>query len=291
MSAVQRLHAAVARARSSSCSARRPTRRRADVQRLVEVLVARLSASLARAASRRRGSTPSSPSTAPARFATPFRWSARAARRPLGTGALRRRRGRDVAATCSTPRARRWTRSCDRARARARAARRARDVARRRARARCARCARWRRPRGHGAVPPRRRRRQRDRVAVGIPDAWFDVPGRRMTLHGPARRRPGAPPDRDARPAPAPRRRAGRAGGRRPARRRARRGDARPPAPRRGLAPARVIGAWPDAGCVLVVELDDEHARQAARTVVACAAAVSSPAQARRVTRRLPVAA
>ena len=109
-----------------------------------------------------------------------------------------------------------------------------------------------------------------DRITVGVPDAWFDVPRARTTLHGRRdatgtgvaasgllRLRDGAPGTRaldgllvDGLVAAM--------SGRVP------------------VAPARVVGAWPDAGIVLCIELDGDAVRHAARLVVACDASLTT---------------
>ncbi len=274
MSAVRRLHAP-----SPACLVDllcTPTGEPpAGVQRLVELLVARLGTA-PRPAS---GTTTIDAFVAehgPARFATPFRWSARTARRPLGTGALRRlAAGTSVGVLAAAPEE--VDASCDRAQ---------RGLARRGAlgtwlasaprevRAVCAaEAATW----ATGLCHLVDWEATADRIAIGIPDAWFGVPGAPVTLHGRRdaaslhgatetpgllRLRDGAPGERAvegllvdglvaamSRPSSA--------------------GPA-------GSMPSRVIGAWPDAGCVLLVDLDAEHLRHAARSIVQCAAAAPS---------------
>jgi hypothetical protein len=102
---------------------------------------------------------------------------------------------------------------------------------------------------------------ERTGIRVGIADAWFDVPGARTTLHG---RRDATSP---------------RLEGRRCGILRCSDGV---PGPRAvdglivdgivaglsaadGVAPARVLGAWPDAGVFLNAELDHEAIRLGAR--------------------------
>jgi hypothetical protein len=206
-----------------------------------------------------------------ARFTTAFHWSARAARRPLGTAALRR-----VAAGTSRDLLRaaheEMETLCDRAQ---------RGLARRGAlgtwlaaaptevRALCAaEAATW----AWGLCHLVDLHAHADRVAVGVPDAWFDVPRARTTLHGRRdatgtgvaasgvlRLRDGAPGARaldgllvDALVAAM--------------------------AGRVPMTPARVVGAWPDAGIVLCVELDDVALRHAARLVVTCGSSLTTTA-------------
>lgn len=236
-----------------------------EIARLVEVLSARLAAV---------------PRTTPcrldaffaefgaARFASPFHWSARTARRSLGTGALRRLvagTSRDLLAAAREE----ADALCDRAQ---------RGLARRGAlgtwlaaappevRALCAiEAATW----AWGLCHLVDLDAHADRLAVGIPDAWFDVPATRTTLHGRRdavatcataggllRLRDGAPGERaydgllvDGLVAAIT--------GRAP------------------IAPARVVGAWPDAGLVLSVELDADAVRHAARVLVACAVSLA----------------
>lgn len=289
MSAVQRLHADVpARLVELLCTpADAPP---AHVQRLVEVLVARLSAS-SPAGSRQKRIDAFVAEHGPARFATPFRWSAKAARRPLGTGALRRLAAGTSSGVMEAAREE-VDASCDRAErglARRGALGTWLAAAPREVRALCAvEAATWATGLCHLVDVDA----SCDRVALGIPDAWFDVPGTRVTLQG---RRDAAPVHRLTETPALLRLRDGAPG------ERAVEGllvdglvaaMSRPTgtAPE-GSTPARVIGAWPDAGCVLVVDLDVEHARQAARTVVQCAAAVSSPAQGAASRVDSPVAA
>jgi hypothetical protein len=106
-------------------------------------------------------------------------------------------------------------------------------------------------------------------VAVGIPDAWFEVPGAPVTLHGRRDAAVGAGPGADSRLALL-RLRDGLPGPRAP------RGLALEglvdalSAPERPL-PARVVGVWPDAGVTVVVNYDEEVARAAAREVLIAA--------------------
>jgi hypothetical protein len=110
---------------------------------------------------------------------------------------------------------------------------------------------------------------ERTGIRVGIADAWFDIPGARTTLHA---RRDAASPRRD-----------GSRGGI------LRCSDGTP-----GLRavdglvvdglvaalstpdvvpPSRVLGAWPDAGVVLSVEIDSISIRRGAGLLVQCARA------------------
>jgi hypothetical protein len=208
----------------------------------------------------------------PVRFDEPFAWSARVARRPIGTAVVR-----EVAAGAIPDALSAATSEIDRLADRA-----VRGLTRRGAlgawladaptpvRAICAveaatwaeRLLRLVEPSGDGSV------------AVGIPDAWFEVPGTSITLHGrldAALRRPGAPMAllrvRDGLPG---------AG--------ARDGlvvDALVAA-LASEGPSRMLGAWPDAGLCLVIDVDDEALRHAARLLAACAvdlAAARAPAQ------------
>ncbi|HEV3212202.1 MAG TPA: hypothetical protein VGZ03_02285 [Acidimicrobiales bacterium] len=229
--------------------------------RLAEVLAARLVATPRAAPSRLDAFVAE---YGAARFATAFRWSAKAARRPLGTGALRRLVAGTSRELLGAAREE-VDATCDRAQ---------RGLARRGAlgtwlaaapaevRALCAvEAATW----AWGLCHLVDYDAHAGRLAVGVPDAWFDVPGGRTTLHG----------RRDAMSA-------GVAGGLLRLR------DGAPGVRAHdgllvdGLvaaisgsapcAPTRVVGAWPDAGVVLGVELDADTVRRAARVVVACAA-------------------
>jgi hypothetical protein len=274
MSAVRRLHApSPARLVDLLCA---PTDEPpVGVQRLVELLVARLGTA-PRAASGTMTIDAFVAEHGPARFATSFRWSARTARRPLGTGALRRfAAGTSVGLLDAAHDE--VDASCDRARrglARRGALGTWLAAAPREVRAVCAvEAATW----ATGLCHLVDWEASADRIAIGIPDAWFGVPGAPVTLHGRRdaasvhratgstgllRLRDGAPGERAvegllvdglvaamSRPSSA--------------------GVA-------GSMPSRVIGAWPDAGCVLLVDLDVEHLRGAARTIVQCTAATPS---------------
>jgi hypothetical protein len=207
----------------------------------------------------------------PARFDAPFAWSARAARRPIGTSVAR-----DVAVGAMpdalSAAASEIERLCDRAH---------RGLTRRGAlgawlaaapsatRALCAveastwaeRLVRLVEPTHDGSV------------AVGIPDAWFEVPGTTITLQGrlDAALRPaegahlGLLRVRDGLPG-------------------ARAADGLVVdalvAALAGRCPTRMLGAWPDAGLCLVVDFDDEAARRAARLLLACADALAAPSAA-----------
>ena len=173
----------------------------------------------------------------PARFGEPFRWTVRASRRTLGTAALRHLEDRvatDPLRAATQPAA---------------------------VRAACAvAAATWATAVAHVVDLDL----HHDVVAVGVPDAWVEVPGARTTLHGRA----------DA---------VGRAEGRGVLRVR----DGAPgPRALDGLAvdgllaslvaggadrPARILGAWPDAGLCVVVELDAETLRRGARALVRAA--------------------
>jgi hypothetical protein len=226
----------------------------------------------------------------PARFATPFRWSARTARRPLGTGALRRLAAGTSPGALDAAREE-LDASCDRAQ---------RGLARRGA------LGAWL------AAAPREVRAvcvteatawatglchlvdwdaNADRIAIGVPDAWFDVPAASITLHG---RRDATSLCGAARAPCILRLRDGAPGGR------AVEGllvDGLVAAMARGArgepdsTPPRVVGAWPDTGCVLVVDLDAEHLRHAARTLVGCATVSTSPAAGATPRVDAPVAA
>jgi len=238
-----------------------PTAPSLPVTRLVAVLGARL-ASASRTSPTRLDAFVAE--FGAARFTTAFRWSARGARRPLGTGALRRLvagTSRDLLGAAHEE----VDDLCDRAQ---------RGLARRgalgtwlaaapaEARALCAiEAASW----AWGLCHLLDLDANADRVAVGVPDAWFDVPGARTTLHGRRdatgttaasgllRLRDGAPGARALDGLLVDGLAAGIAGG-------------------TPTVPARVVGAWPDAGVALVVELDATAVRHAARLVVACAA-------------------
>jgi hypothetical protein len=203
----------------------------------------------------------------PARFDAPFTWSARAARRPIGTSVVR------LVAAGAMPDAlsaavSEIERLCDRAQ---------RGLVRRGAlgawlaaapsavRSLCAveaatwaeRLLRLVEPSHDGAV------------AVGIPDAWFDVPGTTITLQGRLdaalyrgageplgllRVRDGVPSEKA--------------------------GDGLVVdalvAALAGRRPARMVGAWPDAGLCLLIDFDDEAVRRAARLVLSCADAIAA---------------
>jgi hypothetical protein len=276
VSTVQRLHAPTPRRVVELLCASDDDARPVGVSALLEALVARLQLT----------SPPASGTTrvdafvgerGPERFATPFRWSARTARRPLGTGALRRMSAGTSVGALDAAREE-LEASCDRAE---------RGLARRGA------LGTWL------AATPREVRAvcvteaatwatalcqlidwnaHADRLAVGIPDAWFDVPAAAMTLHGrldaasvrAATRAPGILRLRDG--APGDRAVEGLlVDGLVAAMARGARGEA-------DSMPSRVLGAWPDTGSVLVVDLDAEHLRAAARTVVACVTASTLPA-------------
>jgi len=199
----------------------------------------------------------------PARFGEPFRWTVRASRRTLGTAALRHLEDR-VATDPLRAATEAIEALCDRAH---------RGLARRgtlgtwlatqpaAVRAACAvAAATWATAVAHVVDLDL----HHDVVAVGVPDAWVEVPGARTTLHGRA----------DA---------VGRAEGRGVLRVR----DGAPgPRALDGLAvdgllaslvaggadrPARILGAWPDAGLCVVVELDAETLRRGARALVRAA--------------------
>ena len=206
------------------------------------------------------------------RFATPFRWTARAARRPLGTAALRRvaeGKSRDLLDAAADE----VDAVCDRAR---------RGLARRGAlgtwlaseprevRALCVtEATTW----AAGVWQLVDLDAHDDRVRAGIPDAWFEVPGARTTLHGRRdaesvstdgqtggllRVRDGAPGSRAIDGLVVDGLVASMAGG-----------GAR--------THARVVGAWPDAGVCVSVELDDDALRRAARLLVAGVTVVTLP--------------
>jgi hypothetical protein len=200
-------------------------------------------------------------------FTTPFAWNARAARRAIGSAAARSVTAGTESDAMSAARAE-IDRLCDRA---------LRGLVRRgslgawlsgeagAARALCAvEAATWASGLLHLVE------HEGGGVSLGVADAWFDVPGIGLTLHG---RRDAVAQSTSQ------------SGGERLGVLRLRDGipgaratdglvvdalvDALS-APQRPL-PARVIGAWPDAGMCLVVEVDDEAMRHAARVVVACA--------------------
>jgi hypothetical protein len=273
MSVVRRLHAPSAahlvELLSAPAEAPRADAPRFEMQGLVEILVRRLAAA------------PSGPTRidayttehGPARFATPFRWSARTARRPLGTGALRRLSAgtstgvldaahEEIEATCDR---------AERGLARRGALGTWLAAAPREVRAACAtEAATW----ATGLCHLVDWNANAARLTVGIPDAWFDVPGARTTLHG---RRDAASVRTAAGAHGVLRLRDGAPG------ERAVEGllvdglVAAMASPKshgtEGSMPTRVIGAWPDTGSVLVVDLDVEHVREAARAIVRCAAA------------------
>jgi len=230
--------------------------------KLIDVLVARLATAVGASGTRRVDAFVAEHGAA--RFATPFRWTARAARRPLGTGALRRLgagTSRDVLGAAREE----LDALCDRAE---------RGLARRGAlgtwlaaapievRALCAiEAATW----ASGLCHLVDFEAHADRVAVGVPDAWFDVPGARATLHG---RRDATCAGIDAPTGGVLRLRDGAPGTR------AIDGllvDGLIAAIAGRTVPSRILGAWPDAGMLVCVELDADAVRRAARTVVACA--------------------
>lgn len=285
MSAVRRLQAPSPRQLVDALCAPVPEPR-PDVERLVSTLVRRLADAAAPASELTRIDAYVA-EHGPVRFATPFRWSARTARRPLGTGAVRR-------VTSGTSRylldavREEVDATCDRAQ---------RGLSRRGAlgtwlagasaavRGACAiEAVTWATGLWHLLDADA----NAERVGLGIPDAWFDVPGARTTLLGRRdaialvgtvgersilRLRDGAPGQRaldglllDGLV-----------------------GAMSPVARAEGTAPARVLGAWPDVGCVLVVELDAAHLRTAARSVLQCGSTVPStrPRAAARVSESL----
>jgi hypothetical protein len=212
----------------------------------------------------------------PARFAAQFRWSARTARRPLGTGAAHRlAAGTSVGALDAVREE--LDASCDRAErglARRRSLGAWLAAASREVRAVCVtEATTWATGLRHLVDWDA----NADRVAIGVPDAWFDVPAASITLHG---RRDAISVCRAARAPGILRLRDGAPGERAvegllveglvASMARGARGEP-------GSTP-RVLGAWPDTGCVLVVDLDAEHLRTAARTLVACATASIWPA-------------
>jgi len=197
-------------------------------------------------------------------FSTPFSWNARAARRVVGTAAARALATRTSPDALSAA-ASEIERLCDRAE---------RGLARpgslgtwlagepEHVRALCAvEAATWMAGLLHLVAPI-------GGVAIGVADAWHQVPGAQLTLHG----------RRDA---------AARSAGStaRLGLLRVRDGLPGPCAvdgllvdglidalsgPERPL-PSRVVGGWPDAGICLVVEFDEDAARQAARALLECA--------------------
>jgi hypothetical protein len=228
--------------------------------RLAEVLAARLAAMRRTAPSRFDAFVAE---FGAARFATAFRWSAKAARRPLGTGALRRLVAGTSRELLGAAREEADA-TCDRAQ---------RGLARRGALGTwlagvpaevralcCVEAASW----AWGLWHLLDLDAHAGRLALGVPDAWFDVPGARTTLHG----RRDATGTGEA--AGFLRLRDGIPGGRAI--------DGlyvdgliAAIAGRSPSVPARVLGAWPDAGVVLVAELDTAAVRHAARVVVGCA--------------------
>jgi len=204
----------------------------------------------------------------PTRFDAPFAWSARAARRPIGTPAARQvASGAMSNPICAA--AAEIDRLCDRSN---------RGLVRRGSlgawlsaapgtvRSLCVvEAATWSERLLRFVDPVHAERR----VEIGIPDAWFDVPGTSITLQGrlDAAWRPasGAPLAllrvRDGLPG-------------------ARSADGLVVdalvASLAGECPARMIGAWPDAGLCLVVDFDDEAARRAARLLLSCADALAA---------------
>lgn len=237
--------------------------------RLREVLLARLAATFAADPRRARRLDAFIVEHGALRFTEPFAWTARAARRPLGTAAARRLGG-GAAATPLDAAREEVERLCDRA---------ARGLARRGAlstwlagsppevRALCAaEAASWATRLMHLCEPGARAAR----VSLGEPDAYVDVPTTRTTLVG----RRDATTSHAGRTTGILRVRDGVPG------RRAADGlvvDALVA----GLAdPAsavlRAVGAWPDAGVVLAVDLDDDARRHGARLLVATAASLAS---------------
>ena len=189
---------------------------------------------------------------------SPFAWSARTARRSLGTRATRLSANGDERDVLTAAR-REIERQCDRS---------VRGLLRPGAlgswltgasaavRAECAlEAATWASGLLMLLAP------ERTGIRVGIADAWFDVPGSRTTLHA---RRDATTPQGD---------------GRRGAMLRCSDGVPGPLAVHglvvdglvaalsasNALAPSRVLGAWPDAGVVLVAEVDPAAIRLGAQ--------------------------
>jgi hypothetical protein len=192
-----------------------------------------------------------------ARFAAPFRWSARAARRTLGTGALRRvadGTARDLRHGAREE----LSASCDRAR---------RGLARRGA------LGTWLASQGPevrglcvveamtwaaGLAQLLDLDANANRLHVGVPDAWRAVPGARTTLHGRRdavsratgsllRLRDGAPGVRALEGLAV---------------------DGLVASLAADVPPPFVLGAWPDAGVLAVVEVDDDAVYSAARALL-----------------------
>jgi len=234
--------------------------------RLRAQLVARLSAVAPSLRGARRRLDAYSVERESAGFSTPFSWGTRAARRPIGTAAARstaQGQSPDVLRAANAE----VERLCDRA---------ARGLTRpgslgtwlasepASVRSLCAlEAATW--AAGLLALVVPREAAGTPEVSVGVADAWFEVPGTGLTLVG----------RRDAVATSGPRASI------------LRLRDGLPGArcvdgllvdgliealgaPTRPL-PARVVGAWPDAGLCVVVEFDDEGARGAARALLGAA--------------------
>lgn len=248
-------------------------------ERLRSQLVARLAASLG--GDRRRHRIDAFVAElGPSRFDAPFVWSARAARRPIGTPVARLVAAGTMpdALSAAGPEIERL---CDRSH---------RGLLRRGAlgawleaaptavRSLCAvEAATWA-ERLLRLVEPA----HPGTVAVGVPDAWFDVPGTTITLQG---RLDAALRGGDGERLGLLRVRDGLPGAHAPE------GllvDALVAA-LGGLRPSRMVGAWPDAGLCLLVDVDEEAVRQAARLVLRCAETIATaPVQA---SGYVPVAA
>jgi len=278
VSSVQRL-CAPSREVLLACATAAP---REDVEvpaRLRNQLVARLTVSLG--TDRRRHRLDAfGVEHGPARFDAPFAWSARAARRTIGTGAARL----VAAGVASHPHS---AAACEIERLSDRAQR---GLARRGAlgtwlaaapssvRALCATEAATWAERLLRLVEPQH---ADGTAAVGVADAWFEVPGSTVTLQG---RLDAALFGSPGQPAGRLRIRDGLPGAR------AIDGlvvDAFVAA-LAGERTARIIGAWPDAGLCLVVDVDDEAQRHAARLLVSCADALAASSA---VLAPVPVAA
>jgi len=231
--------------------------------RLRQLLIARLTDTSARAGGPRRRLDAFSVERDDAGFTTPFAWGTRAARRAIGTAAARgvaQGRHADALRAASEE----VERLCDRAE---------RGLSRPGSlgawlrgepapvRSLCAlEAATW-----AGGLLALVTPATQGALGVGVADAWFEVPGTKLTLHG----------RRDAIAAAGERRSILRLRDGLP-------GDASLAglaveglveslaAPTRAL-PARVVGAWPDAGVCLVMDFDEDVARTAARGLVSAA--------------------
>lgn len=233
----------------------------------------RLGAALARTGHRHRVDAFDVERAGP-RFTTPFEWSARGARRVIGTAAARAWSARGIDPL--TAAADEVDRLCDRA---------ARGLCRQGSlgpwlasvpapvRAVCVvESASW----ATSLIGIVGSRDPDARVALGVADAWHEVPGAPITLHG--RRDAVAAATCDVERLSVLRLRDGAPGARAEVGLLVDGLVEALSAPERAL-PARVVGCWPDAGVSIVVTFDDDATRVAARAVVAAAVGLAATTQ------------